>query len=200
MAWMRNSIEDIEKLSRQLRFKAKKKAAIDQLCAAFEPLVQSFVPKYLQKLPGAEREELEQVARLGLLEACHTFDRRKGAFVTHAQWSIRGALARYSGKLENPVRLPYTLTFYLPKLRRAMVKLGHELGREPTIGELAKAVGKTEVAVRELLAYDAGPMHLNRGELVDDLTTAMSPEDELILREEMAALAVIVKRRKRRRT
>lgn len=179
-----------------------------ELCAFYEPLVKAMAQRYRQTTPGAEIEELEQVARLAVVEACSTFDakrwrRRKDGlgrlFTQHAVWSVRHALSKYLTSLPNPVRLPSVVMDRLPKMRREAVRLAHELGREPTIEELAKATGmpgrKYRKCVEEMIAlmyeYDntpfsyGGPM-----DHVIELTLAntQTPEDIVIAKEELKAL------------
>jgi RNA polymerase primary sigma factor len=137
-------------------------AAVEGLCRAFEPLAVSLASTYYQDDIGTEREDLEQVARLGLVEACITFDPKKGAaFSAHATWRIRSALSSYVQRLENPTRLPTWLMHTLPKLRKMMVKVANELGREPTAMELANRLKLKVEVVEAMLAYISGPTPLN---------------------------------------
>lgn len=157
-----NSQAYIEELSAQLMSaNGDRQAAVASLCLAFEPLVQSLAARYeAQAFVGADREDLEQEARRGLLEACQTFDRNKGAFASHAMWRIRSALSGYVQRLENPVRLPTALVHELPKLRRTIVALSHRLKRDATMDEVSVAMALPMTAITAMLAYEDGGISL----------------------------------------
>lgn len=197
---------DLHPWVRQLtsRKRQQRAEAVSELCAMFEPLVKSMAMRYRQPLPDAGREELEQVARLALVEACDTFDHRRWKrrkdglerlFARHAMWSVRHTLAEYVRGLPNPVRLPGVIMDTLPKLRREAVKLAQQLGREPTLEELTRAVGmpngkyqrNSEAMVARMLVYDEIPVFLNdSGEEL--AATTMTPEDMMLAKEEFRAL------------
>lgn len=143
------------------RRKATRQQAMAALCALFEPLVKANARSYRQHVLGAELGDLEQVARVGLLEACQTYEWNKGAFPTHVMWSIRNALSKYVETLGNPVRAPAWIVRRLPKLRRFIVLMGHELLREPTRDELAMRMKMPLTAIEAMLAYDDGPHQLS---------------------------------------
>lgn len=179
---------------------------IEALCEYYEPLVRSMAQRYRQ---SAEVEEMEQVARLALVEACISFDpkrwkRRKDGlgrlFSQHAVWCIRHALSEYVRSLPNPVRLPSVLANRLPKMRRETVRLAHELGREPTREEIAEAAGPHQYqnraeAIALMLAYDDGlpvSFDIENGERIR--SPLPTPEEIVIAKEELKAL------RRQRRT
>lgn len=143
------------------RRRAVRVRAIEQLCRMFEPLVKSQAKVYRQSVIGAEREDLEQTARVGLLVACQTFNPRKGAFASHAMWCVRDALSKHIEGLGNPVRLPAWMIRRLPKLRRTIMILAHELLRPPLQAEIAARMKIPIHAVETLLAYEAGPIEYN---------------------------------------
>lgn len=188
------------------RVRRQRAAAIIELCAAYEPLVKSMAMRYRQSALGGECEELEQVARLALTEACSTFDHarwKRGEdglerlFAKHAAWSVRHALSEYVRSLANPVRLPGVIMDKLPQLRREQLRLANMLQREPTVEELTKAVGmpngryqRNSVAmVAAMLAYDEGGYSLD-SETADEAiaVTTLTPEDVLLAKEERREL------------
>ena len=140
----------------------ERRMAVEALCRAFEPLAMSLAVTYYQDDIGTEREDLEQAARLGLVEACTTFDAKKGAaFSSHATWRIRSALSSYVQRLENPTRLPTWLMHTLPKLRKLATTMANELGREATVAEIAVRMKLKVEVVEAMLAYISGPTPLN---------------------------------------
>ena len=135
-------------------------ATIARLCVLFDPLVKNQAKVYRQHVIGGGVEDLEQVARIGLLEAIASFRPERGAFPVHAMWSIRNALSKYVEGLGNPVALPAWLIRRVPKLRRLTIRLTQELLREPTHDELASAMGMPREAIDAMLIYQEGPRPL----------------------------------------
>jgi RNA polymerase sigma factor (sigma-70 family) len=139
------------------RYPGIRAQGIAAICEMFEPLVKSQARAYRQHVLGADPDDLEQEARIGLLQACETFRPKLGAFPTHAVWAIRNALSKYVEGLGNPVKVPAWMVRRLPKLRRMHITLAHELLREPSRAELAEAMKMPERAIEAMQAYDAGP-------------------------------------------
>jgi DNA-directed RNA polymerase specialized sigma subunit len=176
--------------------------AVAALVAAFENLVHAQAVRYWQPVVNGDLEDLEQVARMGMLEACRTFDATRGAFPTHAKWCIRHALFNYVRKLGSPVRLRDALMTKLSRLRRVQQQLESEQRRDPTMDELAARMGLLPADIEAMLAYDAGPVALNVNPNVstwnslsggvasvwrDDLAGTTEGVDEVLIAMETAA-------------
>jgi RNA polymerase sigma-B factor len=103
---------------------------------------------------GVYREDLEQVAYLGLVRAVDDFDPEYGsAFLGYATASIVGELKRYFRDATWDVHVPRRLQELTGALRTATAELTAELGRVPTLPELAR---RLEVADEEVVqALDA---------------------------------------------
>lgn len=138
--------------------------AIARICELFDPLVkmQARGYRYYGAAYGTALDlaDLEQVARVGLLEAIATFRPARGAFPTHAMWTIRNALSKHIENLANPVKLPAWMIRRLAKFSRVHTRLAHVLGREPHRSELAAALGMSEAAIDDMRIYDQGPAPL----------------------------------------
>ena len=91
---------------------------------------------------GLPLADLVQEGNLGLLRAVQLFDWRKGCkFSTYATWWIKQAIARGAAdRGASPIRLPVHVDESVSRLRRTRSRLQEELGREPSTGELAKAL------------------------------------------------------------
>src|SRR5262249_35385656 len=116
---------------------------------AEEALLQRWEPlaRYLaRRFVGArEREDLEQVARLGLLRAARRFDPALGwQFSTFAAATILGDLRRYLRDRGPVIRCPRRWWELRPRLEEARERLAQGLGREPTCSELADRLAVSE--------------------------------------------------------
>lgn len=101
---------------------------------------------------GQPLEDLTQVAALGLLKAVERYDPTLGVeFSTYATTTIVGELKRYLRDKGWAVRAPRRMQELYLTLGRVVDSLGHELGRSPTIAELAVEVGASEEEILEAL-------------------------------------------------
>jgi RNA polymerase sigma-B factor len=101
---------------------------------------------------GEAHEDLVQVASLALVKAAQRFEPERGVkFSTFATASIIGELKRHFRDRGWAVRAPRRIQELVLEISSCVERLGQELGRAPTVAELAKAIGATEVDVLEAL-------------------------------------------------
>ena len=148
--------------------------ARDQLVDRFLPLARQLARRYQRA--SEPLDDLLQVASMGLIKAIDRFDLdREIAFSSYAVPTILGEIKRYFRDKTWAVRVPRDLQELTLRVDRAVSELAEGLHRQPSVLEIAEAVGADEEGVLEALqaggAYRAVSFDAPRGAGEDEPAT-----------------------------
>src|SRR5438045_786508 len=124
-------------------------------------LVVSIANKYRNR--GLSFVDIIQEGNTGLMRAVDKYEYRRGfKFSTYATWCIRHAITRAIAGHGRTIRIPVHMIETMSKLRNISKALMQELGREPTIEEIAKKAKMTVSETRRVLKISRHPISLDR--------------------------------------
>ncbi len=161
--------------------------AQEHLIRANARLVISVAKKYIGR--GVHFLDLIQEGNIGLIRATNKFEYQRGhKFSTYATWWIRQAVSRAVADQGRTIRVPVHMGDQLNRMRRVQLQMLQDLGREPTIEELALGMETTPDKVENLLEISRRPVSLETpiddegdstfGDFVEDVNS-LAPAEEV---------------------
>jgi RNA polymerase sigma-B factor len=120
----------------------------DQLVRLHLPLVEHFARRFVNR--GEPFDDLLQVGTIGLIKAIDRFDNERGVeFSTYATPTIVGEIKRHFRDRGWAIRVPRRLQELRLSISTATADLTQQLGRSPTVSEMAERVGVSDEEIIE---------------------------------------------------
>lgn len=161
---------------------------------AYAPLVKRIARQLASQAGGAiDRDDMEQIGLMGLLEALRRYGAPDDKFASFAALRIRGAIL---DELRRQDWRPRTVRQETHKQRDAVRELTRRLGREPAEAEVRAALGLSAQAYQEFLQAENAEAIASFDELMHEMrdvpAIGQTPEEKLMTRRslEQALLAL----------
>jgi RNA polymerase sigma factor for flagellar operon FliA len=153
---------------------------------AYAPLVKRIVRQLNSQIAGAiDRDDMEQIGLMGLLEALRRYGEPDGAFGSYASLRIRGAIL---DELRRQDWRPRAVRQQSHKLRDGVRALTRKLGREPSEHEIMEALALTPDGYQAYLMDENAELIASFDEILQESVSnesAPSPEDQLMVRRSL---------------
>src|SRR6266550_2337916 len=198
-----------EEVTLAQRIKQSDAEALDKLVRSNLRFVVSVAKKYQNQ--GVSLSDLINEGNLGLIRAAHKFDETKGIkFISYAVLWFSQAILQALAEQSRIVRVPLNRAGTLHRIGKRSASLLQELGREPTVEEIAEGMDISEEEVAKTLSISQAHLSLDApltpgedNKLLDYLpdTTNPGPDDEIFehaLTESIESVLATLKEREAR--
>lgn len=150
----REELRALHRRYRESNDPAERDRIREQLVAAYHDFVYFLARKFQNR--GEPLDDIVQVGYLGLIKAIERFDPELGyEFTTFATLTVAGEIKRHFRDKGTAIRFPRRLQELHQSAVRVNEQMKNELGREPTVAELAERLGVAPEDVTE--AIEMGP-------------------------------------------
>ena len=150
--------EEEVRLAREIR--RGRAEALDKLVRSNLRFVVTVSKKYQNQ--GVPLSDLINEGNLGLIKAARKFDETKGIkFISYAVWWIRQAILQALAEQGRIVRVPLNRAGTIHRIGKRKAKLVQELGREPTVAEIAEGLGLSHEEVEMTLVISRAHLSLD---------------------------------------
>src|SRR5512135_2810293 len=149
-----------EEVALAKRIRKHDQEALDKLVRSNLRFVVSVAKKYQNQ--GVSLSDLINEGNLGLIRASHKFYETKGIkFISYAVWWIRQAILQALAEQSRIVRVPLNRAGMLHRIGKRSSALQQELGREPTVEEIAEGMDISEEEVAKTLSISQAHLSLD---------------------------------------
>jgi RNA polymerase primary sigma factor len=149
-----------EEVELATRIKRGCEESLDKLVRSNLRFVVSVAKKYQNQ--GVSLSDLINEGNLGLIRAAHKFDETKGIkFISYAVWWIRQAILQALAEQSRIVRVPLKRAGTLHRIGKRSSALQQELGRVPTVEEIADGLDISEEEVAKTLSISQSHLSLD---------------------------------------
>jgi RNA polymerase sigma-B factor len=153
----RDELRALHRRYRDTTDPAERERIREQLVAAYHDFVYFLARKFQNR--GEPLDDIVQVGYLGLIKAIERFDPDLGyEFTTFATLTVAGEIKRHFRDKGTAIRFPRRLQELHASVVRVNEQMKNELGREPTVSELAERLGVSPGDVTE--AIEMGPAYV----------------------------------------
>ena len=166
----------------------------------YAPLVKRIVRQLNAQIAGAiDRDDMEQIGLMGLLEALRRYGTPDGNFGSYASLRVRGAIL---DELRRQDWRPRAVRQQSHKLRDSIRELGRQIGREPSENEIVTALGISSETYREHQMNENAESIASFDELLLEMggmhADAPSPEEQLMNRRSLEQALLSLDEREQR--